>query len=266
MTPVMTPLAGQSMTPLAESRLPAAEQWTPLTLGARLGPWFDPDDAANRTILSSEYTDLADKSGNGADMTAPVSADRPAHNIADQNGRDTMGFVKAQGNLMKFVDNAAVSALFDGEKEIGLFAVIKMTGATAGSGNFMRGLWSAPAWAFGWVWNVSASNFDTNVFGMGLNTTGISNDGNYHTLGHFSTVVSAGSDTDTVYVDSLSQTSQITGTISAAGAFGSMGIGNNEVDTAPADVNWGEHWYVVQPTPTDAVNGMTYLQSRWATF
>lgn len=66
--------------------------WTPADLGT-LSSWYDPSDAANRTITSSAYETLVNKQGTTArNITQATSGNRPALSAGAINGLDAMDF------------------------------------------------------------------------------------------------------------------------------------------------------------------------------
>lgn len=64
--------------------------WTPSQISTSC--WLDASDAANRTIVSSAFSAMADKSGNGKNAAQVTAGDRPALVTAAQNGLDAARF------------------------------------------------------------------------------------------------------------------------------------------------------------------------------
>ena len=247
----------------------AAASWTPAELDSSvLLGWWDVSDSDNRTIDTGEVVNLTDLSGNSNTMSAPVTADRPTLQSADQNSLDTMFFQRAEGNLMKLSDSASLSTAFDGNREIGVWCVFENLETVTSARNFWRMLATSSVWIHALQWTTSGTPdiAEMNALGITTQDTGVTVDGNYHIVGVNVVEVGGGSDEQNMYIDSTTP-AQVTGELNAAGAFSAWGIGNNEVDSAPSECKFGEILLTVGDQSGDtATNIITYLNDKWSIF
>jgi hypothetical protein len=81
--------------------------WSPTLLC-----WYDFSDAANYTLVSSAYSAVVDKSGNGYNLSQSTAGNRPTQQAAAQNGLSTARFTASSSQRMSLAKTLTVGNTF----------------------------------------------------------------------------------------------------------------------------------------------------------
>jgi hypothetical protein len=86
--------------------------WTPANITTSL--WLDAADASTVTTVSSAVSQWDDKSGNGRNAAQATAGNRPAYQLAAQNGLNAVRFTAASQHFLTAGTNSTWNFLHDG--------------------------------------------------------------------------------------------------------------------------------------------------------
>jgi hypothetical protein len=129
-----------------------AAPWTPANITTSL--WLDAADASTVTTVSSAVSQWDDKSGNGRNAAQATAGNRPAYQLAAQNGLNAVRFTAASQHFLTAGTNSTWNFLHDGTNSaVFIVSRCRSTGdnpnavhtylSTGGAGSSNIGLWIA---------------------------------------------------------------------------------------------------------------------------
>lgn len=97
---------------IGSGRFAGAALWTPAAITTAL--WLDAADAATVTTVSNAVSQWVDKSGNGRNAVQHHGGNRPAYELAAQNGLNAVRFTAASQHFLAAGTNSTWNFLHDG--------------------------------------------------------------------------------------------------------------------------------------------------------